>query len=597
MNKILIVGGASLDILHFKGQTAASAGGAGMYTAMAARRNSFGRLAVEIFAPRPDPIPEPLRPVAERIKWSGPLVLPDQIPRFEYEHNENGTIVHDAFFGAELTLDPADLPADLSGYAAVHVIPLGDAHVQLQFVRACRARGAKFISAGCYVENLASRPEAPTAVFRESDALFLNEREAKLFFGSVEQVKTEPGKLVYVTLGEKGALVVQGAWHSTLKIDPVEALDPTGAGDTFCGGTLAHLVAGEHPVTAARRAMPLAAEMVQQTGPAALISDDPAPVPRSAFKVRLDREQITRVATQIAGLAEVAPHDFTGPESPAPGDPGVLDYFFSLTLQQFGFWSTAAGRYDQPLIAEIDGKRLKGSSYISQAYLRALKKNPAMLTIEGQAGCSEAEFKQLLCSDKGEDVMPAFEHHHQLANSYGRDMLALRESPQAIIERANRSATPLMTFLKLLDRIGGYKEDPLRKKSTLLALILNQRPEQFLRFGPDEAVPPVIDYHLMRSCLRTGIVDVTDTALLADLAARRLLPQKDEEAIRQAAYDALNEIVTLSGKSMGAVDYYFFGARRRCPEMSEPECEKCALDPICAKRKELFQPVYRTTFY
>jgi hypothetical protein len=31
--------------------------------------------------------------------------------------------------------------------------------------------------------------------------------------------------------------------------------------------------------------------------------------------------------------------------------------------------------------------------------------------------------------------------------------------------------------------------------------------------------------------------------------------------------------------------------------MTEPECQLCALDPLCAHRKELFQPVLRTIFY
>jgi hypothetical protein len=45
------------------------------------------------------------------------------------------------------------------------------------------------------------------------------------------------------------------------------------------------------------------------------------------------------------------------------------------------------------------------------------------------------------------------------------------------------------------------------------------------------------------------------------------------------------------------VDWFFFNSRRRCPEMTEPICEHCQVDPICAHRKELFQPVIRTTFY
>ena len=240
---------------------------------------------------------------------------------------------------------------------------------------------------------------------------------------------------------------------------------------------------------------------------------------------------------------------------------------------------------------------LKGSSYISSAYFRAIHQNRTFLTVEGQASCSIEELNEILRSDEGKDEMPAVHLHHQLANSYGRDMLALRETPQSILAKANGSATPLATFLHILDGIGGYKEDTLRKKSTLLALILNQRPERYLRIAAGEEVPAVIDYHLMRSALRTGIIEIVDKELYAAVMDRRVIQVDDEEPIRQATFDAINEIVRLSGKSMGAVDFYFFGARSRCPEMSEPQCELCALDPICAKRKELFQPVLRTTYY
>ena len=597
VNKILIIGGASLDILHFSGRTEPSPGGAGMYTSMAARRHGLGWLDVTIFGPKPEPMPAPLQPVADRVNWLGPVVPPDQIPRFEYEHNEQGTIVHDAFFGAELTMDPAHLPADLSDYDAVHIIPMGNPVTQLRFVRACRERGAKFISAGCYVKDFDSQPEAPTAVFQETDALFLNEREATIFFGSPEKAKTGVGKMIFITLGEKGALIVQGELQTHLQGDPVAALDPTGAGDTFCGGTLAHLARGEHPVRAARLAMPLAAEMVQHKGPAALIADVAAPPPAPSPLVHPDPPQIEIIARQIANLDEVRAHNFMGPDQPDLNAPGALDLFFALTLQQFSFWTIKDGHYHEPMIAPIVGKLLKGSSYISHAYYRAYQNNPAFLTVEGQASCSREQFLAVLRSDEGEDVMPAVDLHHQLANAYGREMLALGETPQSIVDKANASPTPLRTFLELICRVSGYKEDSLRKKATLLALILNQRPEQYLPYGPGEAAPPVIDYHLMRSCLRTGLIKIVDETLYQKVAARQVISFSEEEPIRQAAYDAIDEVSRLSGKSIGAVDYYFFNARLRCPEMSEPQCELCALDPICAKRKDLFQPVIRTTFY
>ena len=220
--------------------------------------------------------------------------------------------------------------------------------------------------------------------------------------------------------------------------------------------------------------------------------------------------------------------------------------------------------------------------------------------------------------------MPAFGLHLQQAQAYGRDMLALGLAPRDIVEQANRAAEPRATFLSLLDHIGGYKEDPLRKKAMLLALILEQRPEKFLQRTAsssralqersnlqrdDESAssqkvalhldgePPVIDYHLMRSCLRTGLVEAIDDELRGKLIRREELTTDEEWAVRFAAYHAIQRVQVLSGRSMGAVDWFFFNARRRCPEMTEPACASCAIDAVCVHRKELFQPVIRTTFY
>jgi hypothetical protein len=194
--------------------------------------------------------------------------------------------------------------------------------------------------------------------------------------------------------------------------------------------------------------------------------------------------------------------------------------------------------------------------------------------------------------------MPALDLHLEQAHYYGRDMLALQLTPQAVLDKALASTQPLQTFLLTLDQIGGYKEDPLRKKSGLLAMSLNQRPETFLPLRNDEQVPPVIDYHFMRSCLRVGLIDVIDAELKNKLRNRQIISPAEEWAVRYAAYRAMEQVVALSGKSTGAVvSFFFFYARKRCPEMSEPECERCQVDPVCAHRKELFQPVLRTSFY
>lgn len=594
MLQILVVGGASLDLLHFAGQTQETISGAGIYTALAAHRCG---VEVTIFAPKPDPMPTALQPVGAHLTWEGPVVRPSELPRFEVVHEGKTTTILQAFFGAETWMVPDMLPPDLSSYDVVHVIPLGSSSRQLEFLRACRVRGAKRLSAGTFDQGILDEPAATRAVLSETDMFFLNQQEAVTIFGSVEAAQTDPGKLMFVTLGAQGTWVIQGNHKTHVPATPAQVLDPTGAGDTFCGATIARLAQGYHPVQAAWQAMPLAAHMISGVGPAVLLAAGPVPSPPPDGRVIVNQAQVQRVAALIADLPEVRPFDFTGPEFPPVGHPAALDFFFSVTLQQFGFWSMQDDQYQQPLIASIGGQRRKGSFFMFQAYQQLLEKDPGFFTTKRQANTTQAEFSSVLQNDDGQDVMPAFDLHLAQARAYGRDMLALDLTPSGMLAQAAESPTPLRTFLSQLDHVGGYKEDPWRKKSTLLALILNQRPETFLLFGAEEQPAPVIDYHLMRSCLRVGLIDVPDERLAQRLSERKLVEPAGESAVRQAAYQAIDQIVALSGKSMGAVDWFFFNARRRCPEMTEPECQLCALDPLCAHRKELFQPVLRTTFY
>jgi hypothetical protein len=93
----------------------------------------------------------------------------------------------------------------------------------------------------------------------------------------------------------------------------------------------------------------------------------------------------------------------------------------------------------------------------------------------------------------------------------------------------------------------------------------------------------------MRSCLRIGLIDVLDGELETKLTNRQIVSPTEEWAVRYPAYLALEQLVTLSGKSLAAVNGFLFSnARKRCPETTEPECQACKLDPVCAHRKEFF---------
>ena len=89
MNRFLVIGGASFDVLHLADQTVESVGGAGMYTAMAARRCGA---QVSMLSPRPDPPPERLKPIAGHlVEWLGPDISPEQMLQFEISYRGGKT--------------------------------------------------------------------------------------------------------------------------------------------------------------------------------------------------------------------------------------------------------------------------------------------------------------------------------------------------------------------------------------------------------------------------------------------------------------------------------------------------------------------------
>ncbi len=590
--RLLVVGSPSLDLLHFGGRSVRSAGGAGLYTALAAQRAGA---RVTVVAPRPDPMPPELEPADRLLDWRGPSVPPSALPHFEIEYFTDGrTVYRRAVRGSEGDIRYGDIP-DAGPGAFSYVVPLLDPELQLGFARRLAAAGVR-VGCGTYAPGIRAHREVVTRVVEASHYFFCNEEEAELLFGSIDDVAVAPGRAVFVTRGARGARVVLGDHAIDVPAPEVDERDPTGAGDTFCGTALARLAAGDHPGIAARTAAARAAVTVTGIGPEPLLSDDPTAAPPH-LDVRLDAGRIRRVAEIIASATEAAPFDFTGPDFPDPGDPAALDFFFAGTLQQFGFWYECGGRYERPMIASLGGMAHKGSDFLWAAFRRWAREAPGELTPAGQTALDDADFDRRLRDDDGRNPLPAGPLHPACARAYGRDMLALGLTPASLVADANAAERPLARFLVQLDAIGGYKEDPWRKKSALLAAILSQRPERFLRFAEGEDVPPIVDYHCQRSCLRLGVVSATDEALAAKLVKREVVNAEEEEAVRAACHEAVGEIRRLSGRSMGAVDWFFFQNRTRCPEMTEPDCPACPADPACAHRTGLFQPVFRTTAY
>ena len=317
--------------------------------------------------------------------------------------------------------------------------------------------------------------------------------------------------------------------------------------------------------------------------------------------VRVDQKRVSAFSEYLRRAGDVQPFDFCtaseGVVFPNRNRRGVVDYFFFCTAHQFGFWYLKDGCYDRPASGRVDGIEHKGSDFLSRCATRAWLNDEGFFAPDSLAKRSDTELSAVFSDDQGKNPLPMWEAHLDIARRYVEWFRARKTSPEAILNEANRSAAPLTAFLDRCADMPGYGEDPLRKKLMLLAVILENRPERFLRVTDPEAFMPIIDYHLQRSALRTGLVRVDDPSLREKLAARREVTADEEKAVRDATFEAVRQLVRDSGRSVAAVDYFFFTNRRRCPEMTEPECAKCPVQPICARETRLFQPVLRTTYY
>lgn len=590
--RLLVVGGASLDVIHVRGVPTPTPGGAGLYTALAAARAGAD---VTMLAPLPDPMPPELVPALDRIRWVGPRVGLDGLPRFEIAYDDEGSVsLFREHLGAEPDMTPEllDLVDDLP--ACAYCVPFMDAALQRRFVDELRRRGCLVVAA-TYLKATRLQTDLVRSTLALADLSFCNADEARVLYP--DDAAPEPGRFRFVTRGRAGVSVYQGDHRTDVEGVRVDALDPTGAGDTFCGTTIARLLDGDHPVEAARRANAAAAEMVTEVGPAALWRPGQPPMPPADGRAQADDGAIGRVAALISGLAELEPSPYVGELLPPVGDPGTVAWFAAATLQQFGFWYEREGEWGGSMIAGIDGTARKGSDYLWAVYRRWAEHDADAMEPAAQASLTHEGWHTLALDDTGRDPFPEPDLCVELAHAYGRSLTTLGCTADDLVAAAATSTRPMRALLTLLDHVGGYREDPLRKKSALLGVILRQRPEGLLPDAVGDDAPPIVDYHVQRSCLRTGMVVVDDDALRERLVGRRVLDPSEEWAVRRATFDAVAALCERSGRDMGTVDWFLFQMRHRCPEATVPDCAACPADPACAHRIELFQPVLRTTAY
>jgi ribokinase len=117
-----------------------------------------------------------------------------------------------------------------------------------------------------------ARDDLPDELFRLSDVICPNESETELLTGmpageeAARELLARGVGAVVLTLGEHGCLLVDGDSVTEVPVEPVRAVDTTGAGDAFVGAFATFLAAGRSPVDAAERSNAVAALSVQGRG-------------------------------------------------------------------------------------------------------------------------------------------------------------------------------------------------------------------------------------------------------------------------------------------------------------------------------------------
>ncbi|MBB1077785.1 ribokinase [Rhodoferax sp. 4810] len=165
--------------------------------------------------------------------------------------------------GANLTLAPQHLP-DLPGFSHLLMQLETPLPTVTAYALAARAQGVKVVL------NAAPAQPLPPELLAAVDVLIVNEGELAAVVPYPVSLMTNLAQIavpcVVVTLGQRGCAARLGNNFFIQPAYPVDAVDTTGAGDTFCGVLVAALDQGESLTQAMQRASAAAALACTQAG-------------------------------------------------------------------------------------------------------------------------------------------------------------------------------------------------------------------------------------------------------------------------------------------------------------------------------------------
>lgn len=280
--RLTVVGSLNLDLvarvprLPGPGETlladgyAQTLGGKGANQAISAVRHGVNVAMVGCVGEDPDGARLTAALAAEGIDVTGLRAcadVPTGVAQIAVDRSGTNTII--VAQGANGMLGAEDVRRELDRLPAADVV-LIQLEIPLDAVAAAAAAG------GLIVLNPAPARPLPTELLRRVDVLVPNLPELAALTGggapeTLEEVARRGRDLAYggavvVTLGERGALVLDAEGNTHVPAWEVDAIDTTGAGDAFCGSLAAQLARGRALVDAVRDAVRVGALSTTRQG-------------------------------------------------------------------------------------------------------------------------------------------------------------------------------------------------------------------------------------------------------------------------------------------------------------------------------------------
>jgi ribokinase len=180
----------------------------------------------------------------------------------------------------EQSLLPADVPAQAGQARVCHIAPM-PAEVQIQLVHYL-APLPGLVSLDPHDEYIVGARDQLLELLRQVDLFLPSRQEAALLYGrddpeAAARAFAQAGpRVVAIKLGTDGSLVWESAMRDPLHIPvvAVDAIDPTGAGDAYCGAFCVTYAHTHDAIESALRATVAGSLMVERRGALAVLPFD-----------------------------------------------------------------------------------------------------------------------------------------------------------------------------------------------------------------------------------------------------------------------------------------------------------------------------------